>query len=94
MPNPKRVKRASLEVVENQLRANDPPETRQTLQRLLALGYSRREAVDMIGSAVAAEIWHILHEKEAYDPVRYQARRVKITHLEGNGTILRGSSYE
>ncbi len=78
MPNPKRVKRAILEVVENQLRANDPPDARQTLQRLLAVGYSRQEAVDMIGSAVAAEIWHILHEKEAYDPVRYQSALRKL----------------
>ncbi len=78
MPNPKRVKRAILEVVENQLRANDPPETRQTLQRLLAVGYSRQEAVEMIGSAVAAEIWYMLREKEAYDPVRYQAALRKL----------------
>ncbi len=78
MPNPKRVKRAILEVVENQLRTNDPPETRQTLQRLLAIGYSRQEAVEMIGSAVAAEIWHMLHEKEAYDPVHYQAALRKL----------------
>ncbi len=73
MGNPKRVKRAILEIVENQLRDNEPPETRQALMRLLAVGYSRQEAVEMIGAAVASEIWHILHEKERYDAERYKA---------------------
>ncbi len=73
MANPKRVKRAILEIVENQLRDNEPPETRQALKRLLALGYSRQEAVEMIAAAVASEIWHILHEKERYGAERYKA---------------------
>jgi len=33
------LKLAILEVVENQLRENNPPETRQTFERLLATGY-------------------------------------------------------
>jgi hypothetical protein len=73
MANPRRVKRAILEVVENQLRDNEPPETRQALKRLLAAGYSRQEAVEMIGTAVVSEIWHIVHEKERYDAERYKA---------------------
>src|SRR6266567_3979216 len=40
------LKAAILEVVENQIRASDPPETRQTFERLLAAGYSRKEAVE------------------------------------------------
>jgi hypothetical protein len=43
------LQQAILEVVENQLRANDPPETRQTLDRLLASGYSRKDAIKLIG---------------------------------------------
>ena len=35
-----RLRVAFLAVVENQLRDNDPPETRQTLERLQAEGYS------------------------------------------------------
>ncbi len=54
------LKAAILEVVENQLRGGDPLETRQTLERLVAAGYSRQEAVEMIGSVVVSEIWHIL----------------------------------
>ena len=67
-----RLKALILEVVENQLRANDPPETRQTLERLLAAGYSRQEAVEMIGSAVVGEIWGVLKENKEYDAVRFR----------------------
>lgn len=65
------LKAAILEVVENQLREGDPPETRQTLERLLATGYSRQEATEMIGSAVVEEIWGILHDNKPFDRVRY-----------------------
>jgi hypothetical protein len=64
------LKAAILEVVENQLRDNNPPETRQTLERLLAAGYSRKQAVEMIGSAVVGEIWFVLHEKQPFDRAR------------------------
>src|SRR2546422_2047152 len=72
------LKEAILEVVENQLRDNNPPETRQTLERLLAAGYSRRQAVEMIGSAVVEEIWNVLHEGKAFDPVRFRALLEKL----------------
>ena len=68
-----RVKQAILEAVENQLRENNPPEARQTLERRLAKGYSRQQAVTMIGSAIAAEIWYIGHEHDQYNVARYKA---------------------
>lgn len=62
-----------LEIVENQLSANDPPETRQTLERLLAAGHSRQAAVEMIGSAVVGEIWSVWHEGKPFDRERFKA---------------------
>ncbi len=62
-----------MEVVENQIRDGDPPETRQTLERLLAAGYSRTQAVEMIGSALVEEIWAIMHEKKPFDRARFTA---------------------
>jgi hypothetical protein len=67
------LKAAILEVVENQLRDGDPPETRQTLERLLAAGYSRKQAIEMIGSAVVEEIWAVLHERKPFDRTRFTA---------------------
>jgi hypothetical protein len=66
------LKKAILEVVENQLRDNDPPETRRTLKRLKKAGYSHQEAIEMIGSAVAEEIWTVLQGQE-FDRARYKA---------------------
>src|SRR5205823_11954285 len=65
------LKEAILEVVENQLRDNNPPETRQTFERLLAAGYSQQRAMEMIGSAVVGEIWNVLHEKKPFDLARF-----------------------
>lgn len=46
------LKSAILEIVDNQLRANDPPETRQTFDLLISEGYSEKEANKLIGCVV------------------------------------------
>ena len=65
------LKAVILEVVENQVRHSDPPETRQTLERLLATGYSRQQAIEMIGSAVVEEIWAVMHDGKPFDRARF-----------------------
>ena len=67
------LKAAIQEIVENQLRDGDPPETRQTLERLLTAEYSRQQAIEMIGSAVVEEIWSVLHERKPFDRARFTA---------------------
>jgi hypothetical protein len=67
------LKATILEVVENQLRENTPPETQQTLKRLLAAEYTRQRAVELIGSAVVEEIWQMLQERKPFDRARYKA---------------------
>jgi hypothetical protein len=54
-----RLKAAILQVVDNQIRANDPPETKQTLDRLLSEGHSKEEAKRLIGCIVSSEIFDI-----------------------------------
>jgi len=65
------LKAAILEVVENQIREGNPPETRLALERLLAAGYSRKQATEMIGSAVVGEIWAVLHDHKPFDRARF-----------------------
>ena len=48
------LKSAILDVVDNQLQANDPPETRQTFDRLISEGYSEDEAKKLIGCVVTS----------------------------------------
>ena len=60
-----------LEVVENQLREGDPPETKQTYDRLVSEGHSDEDAKRLIGCVVAAEVFDILKKQEAFDPKRF-----------------------
>lgn len=65
------LKAAILEVVENQVSNSDPPETRQALERLVSKGYSRNQAIEMIGSAVVEEIWAVMHDHKLFDRARF-----------------------
>jgi hypothetical protein len=65
------LKSAILEVVENQLQADDPPETRQTFDRLILEGYSEEEARRLIGCVVSSEIFDVLKKQEPFNPKRY-----------------------
>lgn len=58
-------------MVENQIRGNNPPETRETFERLLRKGYSEEDAKKLIGTAVVSEIFNVLKEKAPYGEERY-----------------------
>lgn len=61
------------ELVTNQIWDDDPPETWQTAQRLVALGYERHEVLHMLSSVVAGQVWHTMHEQEPFDLDRFRA---------------------
>ena len=65
------LKSAILEVVENQLRENNPPETRQTFDRLVSEGHSEEEAKKLIGCVVTSEIFDVLKKQEPFNPQRF-----------------------
>lgn len=59
------LKAAVFDVVENQMRDNDPPETKQTYDRLVQDGQSDEDAKRLIGCVVVSEIFDILKKKQA-----------------------------
>jgi len=69
----KRRRRMILEVVENQIRDNDPPETRQTLRRLIKEGFSREGAVELIAAVVVNEIYNVLKQEKNFNRKRFVA---------------------
>jgi len=71
-------KLAILEVVDNQLKDNTPPETRQTYQRLLGQGFSNDEARELIATVVSSEVFEVLRNKEIYNPKRFIAALHKL----------------
>ena len=62
---------AIMKVVENQIRSNDPPQTRQTFERLVAAGHSEKEAKRLIGCFVSAEIFDVLKKNEPFNLDRF-----------------------
>jgi hypothetical protein len=65
------LKLAVMEIVENQLETNEPPETRLTLERLTEQGISEEETKLLIAQAVTVEIYNILKNKEEFDKERF-----------------------
>jgi len=65
------LKQAVLEAVNNQIEGLDPPETKQTYDRLKAQGHSDAEARRLIGCVVAAEIFDVLKERQPFNRERF-----------------------
>jgi hypothetical protein len=66
-----RLRAAILEVTNNQIRDNNPPETKQALIRLQEQGLSEEEALKLIGYVVASEVFNVLKENRQYDKEKY-----------------------
>ena len=60
-----------LEIVNNQLRSNNPPQTKQTLERLMKEGYSKTDAKKLIGQCVVAEVTRVVMERKPFDEERF-----------------------
>ncbi len=70
MLDPK-LKEIILKTVETQLRDMDPPETKETYNRLIALKYSDEIAREMIGAVVVSEIIEIFQQGKPFNRKRY-----------------------
>ena len=77
------LKKTILSVVDNQLRANNPPETKQTYENLLKRGYSKNEAKRLIGCVVAAETFDILKKEEPFNQERFAANLNRLPEIPG-----------
>ncbi|HXF80647.1 MAG TPA: hypothetical protein VN598_17405 [Usitatibacter sp.] len=74
----KTVRDAFLDTVLNQLETGDPPETKATLDRLMAEGYSRPHALQAIAAALRVEMNRMLSESTPFDNDKYAALLAKI----------------
>ncbi len=66
-----RLKATILEVVENQLRDGDPPETRETLDRLMREGHSEADARLLLGQVVTVEVYCMWKERKPFNRERF-----------------------
>ena len=62
-----------MEVVNNQIRDNNPPITKKTLERLKAEGFTEKDAKMLIGDVVWAEIFAIIESSKVFSLERFSA---------------------
>ena len=62
---------AIFKIVDNQMATRDPPETKETFERLLDEGFSEEDAKKLIGQAICTEIYRIGKYKEVFNRQRY-----------------------
>lgn len=72
---------AILEAVETQIEEGEPRETSETLERLVAEGYPREEAIRLIGCVLASEMFEIMQQEREYDRARYVQALSRLPHL-------------
>jgi len=65
------LRNAIFEVIDNQVNANDPAETAGTLERLMNEGHSEFEAKQLIGQALALELFDVMKRKVPFNKTRY-----------------------
>ena len=74
---------AILEVVDTQLRDGTPPETRQTLDRLVRAGYTPEGARQLIAYVVVHEIFNVMSSGKPYDEARFLSALARLPQLPG-----------
>jgi len=72
---------AILGVVENQLRDKNPPEVKETYDRLVRSGHSRQEAKHLIAAVLSTEIFDMVKTKSEYDHGRYVSRLGRLPEM-------------
>jgi hypothetical protein len=77
----KAAREAILEVVNNQIRDGNPPETKETFDRLVSEGFVKNEALRLIGCVVASEFFEILKDRQPFDHARYVKALTKLPEL-------------
>ena len=60
-----------LEILKNQVKDKTPPDTKKTLNHLLKIGYTRKEALNLIGEVVLTEIYDMLKAGKPYDEKKF-----------------------
>lgn len=69
------------EVIENQLRDDQPAAARATLERLLEAGFERDEVIELMACVLSVELFEILHHDAVFDGVRYAVNLAALPEL-------------
>lgn len=78
MESNNRISAATIQVVETQIETNDPPETKQTFERLISEGFSEKVAMELLGTVVIAEVFGVMKDGKPFNLERYVAALNKL----------------
>ena len=78
MESSNRLSTAIIQVVDTQIETNDPPETKQTFERLISEGFSEKVAKELLGTVVIAEVFGVMKDGKPFDIERYVAALNKL----------------
>ncbi|MEN9444431.1 MAG: hypothetical protein RIS47_1321 [Bacteroidota bacterium] len=75
------------EIIKNQIKDNDPPETKLTYDRLMREGHSEFVTKQLIGQCVAVEMFGVMKFGEPFDMERFTANLLALpkSPLEDEG---------
>jgi hypothetical protein len=59
------------DIINNQIRDNNPPETKQTFDRLLKQGFDDFETRQLIAQCLAIELFNVMKHGRPYNNERY-----------------------
>ncbi len=65
------------------MRDCNPPETKQTFDRLRSEGHTKKEAMKLIGCALAVEIFEMLRYKKLFNESRYVENLSRLPEIPG-----------
>jgi len=80
-PDPAVLRAAIFEIIEIQMHDGNPPETKQTYDRLIAAGHTHEETMKLIGCVVASESFDVVKQKLPYNQERYVAALQSLPEL-------------
>lgn len=66
-----KIREQIFEIIKNQIRDNDPPETKATFDRLRKQGFDDFQTRQMIGQCLAVELFEAMKFGKPYNNARY-----------------------
>ena len=71
MESNEKMREQIFEIVDNQLRDNNPPETKTTYNRLKKQGFDDLQTKQMIAQCIAVELFEVIKFQKPFDNERY-----------------------
>ena len=82
MSDDRTVRDGFLTAVVHQISSGDPPETKETYERLKADGMSESQAIQLIGLCLKKEMKDMISESRGFDNARYAALMSKLPDFD------------